>query len=265
MHCNNSRTSNRLKKTWAASTVVRLALGEMIELKSSIGNVFIIIYIISMLIKPLETKFCMLYFPFYIIKTLLAFFSIQHSKTECTVRGFRHSPDYRSVQGVHHTIVAVWLLLQLLLKSMKLALVFLTSRIYFITSLATLAECSPSCWLCASISLEKSVAFSLEKSLTTVVHHTIVAVKVDFVIGKCVDLLFINLYLDMAEMILHNSVLTATCHWTSSARVEHHKYVAAKMNSKIKKRYEYMMWMKHKQKKKPNFLLHVGMFQPFEE
>ena len=81
MHCNNSRTSNRLKKTWAASTVVRLALGEMIELKSSIGNVFIIIYIISMLIKPLETKFCMLYFPFYIIKTLLAFFSIQHSKT----------------------------------------------------------------------------------------------------------------------------------------------------------------------------------------
>ena len=122
--------------TWAASTVVRLALGEMIELKSSIGNVFIIIYIISMLIKPLETKFCMLYFPFYIIKTLLAFFSIQHSKTECTVRGFRHSPDYRSVQGVHHTIVAVWLLLQLLLNEMKLAMVFISPRASLTTVLA---------------------------------------------------------------------------------------------------------------------------------
>ena len=140
MHCNNSRTSNRLKKTWAASTVVRLALGEMIELKSSIGNVFIIIYIISMLIKPLETKFYMLYFPFYIIKKLLAFFSIQHGKTEYTLRGFRHSPDYRSLQGVHHTIVAVWLLLQLLLKSINLALVFLTSSIYFISVKFTLLE-----------------------------------------------------------------------------------------------------------------------------
>ena len=215
MHCNNSKSSKRLKNTWGASTVVRLALVEMSKLKWSMRNVFSLVhlfmlmskavyYIISMLLKPLETELYKLYFHIYIIKTKLAFFSIQHGKTECTVRGFGNTFDYRSVQGVHHTIVAVWLLLQLLLKSMKLALVFLTSRIYFITSLATLAECSPSCWLCASI--------SLEKSLITVVHHKIVAVKVDFVMGKCVDLLK-KFFLDLAKMIMRNSGHTATCHW----------------------------------------------------
>ena len=268
MHCNNSKSSKRLKNTWGASTVVRLALVEMSKLKWSMRNVFSLVhlsmlmskavyYIISMLLKPLETELYKLYFHIYIIKTKLAFFSIQHGKTESTVRGFGNTFDYRSVQGVHHTIVAVWLLLQLLLKSMKLALVFLTSRIYFITSLATLAECSPSCWLCASISLEKSATFSLEKSLMTVVHHTIVAVKVDFLMGKCVDL-FNNLCLDMAEMILNNSELTATCHWTSSLGVEHHSYVAAKMDFKKKRRYVYLMIMKHKQKKNPNFSASCG-------
>ena len=125
-------------------------------------------------------------FPYNI--AMLHFLSKQHSNTEWTVRSFGFTATCNgasSVQGVHHTVVAVKL--GLLLKGGKLALKFLPMLLYFTTlTPCPLAECSPSCRLSDTI--------SMETSLTTVVHHTIVAVKEDFMMGKWLDLLIIIFY-----------------------------------------------------------------------
>ena len=85
----------------------------------SMGKFVFIIFRVSRLAE----SFCsMCYFKLY-INIMLGLFSIQYSKTECTVRSLASSLDCRSqVQGVHHTIVAVELWLQLLLKKLRLAI-----------------------------------------------------------------------------------------------------------------------------------------------
>ena len=155
--------------------------------------------------------------------------------------------------------MAVKLMLQLLLKK-KLAFVFLPRLLYYVViSTTTLAECSPSCRIIVAILWEISMTSS------TVVHHTIVAGKVDFVKWWGWDLL-INLssllHLHLGEFIICDSELTATCHWTSSARVMPYIF---KMGFMMKNKQVYKAMKELKKRKKPNFLLQVGMFQPYEE
>ena len=90
----------------------------------------------TMMCKLSETDFFTFYINHY-ITTMLAFFSIQYSKTECTVRSLgltaTRSIMSSSVQGVHHAGVAVELEL-LLLKNMKMVLVVISSLIFDFTT-----------------------------------------------------------------------------------------------------------------------------------
>ena len=115
----------------------------------SMGKFVFIIYKVSRLS---ESSCSMCNFNLY-INYMLVLFSIQYSKTE----GLASSLDCRSlVQGVHHTIVAVELWLQLMLRNLRLAKNFLNMVSYnIITFFNPMAERSPSCWLIgAAVSIE---------------------------------------------------------------------------------------------------------------
>ena len=189
------------------------------------------------------------------LKNKLALFSIQYSKTESSVRSLASSLDYRSLeQGVHHTIVAVELWLQLLLKKLRLAMFFHIRQSYdIITFPIPLAECSSSCcWLIGA-------TVSLEISLTLAVHHTLVAAKVAFVI----DLFNLNttFNLNLAEYSQICFCLGASFSLEKSSAIS-----LEKMDNSINVQGRQVdKRMKELKKMKPNFLLHVGMFQQYKQ
>ena len=163
---------------------MRLSTKKMMKLKSLTMVVSLSLLkvkadlIDSMMLMTSDTNLFIHFFNFYIIKAMLQiFFSIQHSKTACTVRGFWFTLDCRScAQGVHHMDVAVELMLQLLLKRKQVAMAFLPRLLYYIVITTTaLSECSSSCRIIVAILLEISMTSPI------VVHHTIVAGKVEYV------------------------------------------------------------------------------------
>ena len=186
------------------------------------------------------------------INNMLALFSIQYSKTE----GLASSLDCRSlVQGVHHTIVAVELWLQLLLRNLRLAKNFLNMQSYDIINFFNpLAECSPSCWLIGA-------AVSMEISMTSVVHHTFVAAKVAFVMNLLINSYTI-LYLNLAECSLICCCLGASISLEKSSAIS-----LEKMDNsiKVKERKVDKGMQELKKRMKPNFLLHLGMFQLYKQ
>ena len=117
-----------------------------------------------------------------------------------------------------------------------------------------MAECSPNCWLIGA-------AVSMEISLISVVHHTIVAAKVAFVM----NLLIISntiFYLNLAECSLICCCLSASTSQEKSSAIS-----LEKMDNsiKVKERKVDEGMQELKKRMKPNFLLHVGMFQLYKQ
>ena len=194
-------------------------------------------------------------------RTILIFFSLQHSKTECTVKGFGFTPGCRSsVQGVHHTVVAVKLGLRLLTEK-KLALVFL--------HLHSGAR--------ETLDVSQAGRVTKKDTLHTPAQHPIHSQNslimstrnLDFVMGKWLDLFIISLfsfqYFNLAECIIDSSELTATCHLeTSSARAPHNcdsqeglraEDVAVEQDDAGTRR----------RSRTQTFLVDVGLLQPCED
>ena len=137
---------------------------------------------------PLEAAFFM-FSDYSNPMTMLNFFFIKHSKTECTVRSFGLTStcyfEKSSVQGVHHAGVAVEL--GHMLKNIKLVMVFLYMLLYNFTIYYTiLAECS---WI---------PLLKLFKGL----HHAGVAFKVEHFMVKLKDKALQNLKMDQFTKVL---------------------------------------------------------------